>query len=250
MERQTLWEVVPEAAARMVVNGRNPQEPGDDPIILTTQDTLTRRGRSAQELVVGLKQALGRALEGLRRAAPPLAKADVVSDRDMKLGGLPGLDLDPLRARCRCSRPWWTTLLPGLAARTIRNDLQERFGLAIREVVEFYDRQLEAWVKAGIDHLVDYYESQAEPVREQVRRLTADHDEPGAAGEREQLEADLRELERAAMGEEERLAVQTSDGTRGGMPNRIVDKPPGADRLGDGDGVRQEPSRFRLPGCD
>src|SRR5512135_56658 len=95
---------------------------------------ITRRGRSAQELIVGLKQALGRALEGQRRAAPPLAKADVVSDRDMKFGGLPGLDLDPLRARCRCSRPWWTTLLPGLAARTIRNDLQERFGPAIREV--------------------------------------------------------------------------------------------------------------------
>lgn len=97
---------------------------------------------------------------------------------------------------------------------------------------------------------MDHHESQAEPVREQMRRPTADPDEPGVAGERKQLEADLRELERAAMGEEEGLAVQTDDGIRVGASYRIVDKPPGADRLGDGDGVRRGPSRSPQPGRD
>ena len=64
----------------------------------------------------------------------------------------------------------------------------------IRELVEFHDRQLLAWIKAGIDRLVESYESQAEPVREQVRHLLADPEGSEDAVERDQLESDLREL--------------------------------------------------------
>jgi hypothetical protein len=92
------------------------------------------------------------------------------------------------------SRPWWSPLLPGPAEWTIRSDLRDRLGPAIREVVEFYDQRLQTWLKAGLDRLVERYETQAGPVREQVRHPTVENDELETKGDPDQLEADLREL--------------------------------------------------------
>jgi hypothetical protein len=45
---------------------------------------------------------------------------------------------------------------------------------------------------------VESYESQAEPAREQVRRLLTDHDGSEDPGDGARLESDLRELQKAA----------------------------------------------------
>jgi hypothetical protein len=60
--------------------------------------------------------------------------------------------------------------------------------------VEFYDRQLESWVKANLARLVELYETQAGAFREQIRRLAAEAADAGTAGGESALKADLREL--------------------------------------------------------
>ncbi|MBX6314452.1 MAG: dynamin family protein [Isosphaeraceae bacterium] len=196
VDRQALWEMIPDRAAPLVM--RAPPSPSvahDDPLVLVLRDALTRRGRSARELVCGLQRALGRTLEGLQQVAPR-AQADPEAIRGMRISGLPLPDLGPLPTPARWSRPWWAPLLPRLAIRMIRNDLRERLGSAIRDVVEFYDRQLQAWAKAEIDRLVGNYESQADLFRELVRHLPADFTEAGATGDLDDWESDLRELQR------------------------------------------------------
>ncbi|MBX6314900.1 MAG: hypothetical protein IRY99_18580 [Isosphaeraceae bacterium] len=195
MGRQAVWEPIPELAARSIVMARQHRATDDEAIIQATQDMLTQRGRSARALIDGLGQILGRTWAGLpRRTAAPLAKVEGAPLHEVKLDGRPVPNLDRLRAKGRYARSWWTRLAPGLAARSIRNDIRERLGPVIRETVEFYDRQLQAWIKAGLDRLVEHYESQAEPIREQVRRLRGTPEGSGDAEGRDQGEADLRAL--------------------------------------------------------
>jgi len=92
-------------------------------------------------------------------------------------------------------RPWWTLLFPWLAERAIQNQIWERSGATLRELVPSHDRRLQAWVKLTIDGLVDRFELQAALAREQVRRMTtAAADGPAAGDEVDELDADIREL--------------------------------------------------------
>ena len=75
----------------------------------------------------------------------------------------------------------------------------------------FYDRQLQAWVKANVARLVELYETQAAAYREQLRRLAAGAAAADTALDGEDLEADLREL-RQAEGDEAGAVAMRSDG--------------------------------------
>ena len=157
----------------------------------------------AHDLVAGLEQALRASLEGLRRAW--LLADDVTASRTgKKPAGLPIPDLDPFHAGSSKLRTWWASVIPRLAVRVARRRIEERFGEAILACVNTYDRQLQAWAKVEIERLVEHYEFEAAPVREQVRRLASDEAGSVASGDgkdRGALEADLRELRGGDQGE-------------------------------------------------
>jgi hypothetical protein len=195
LDRAALWRPIPGEAARLALVDRRAEanEQRDAPVVRATRAALTRRERSAQELVSGLSGVLGRTLDGLRRAAAPLVKGDPAEARDARPTALPTADLAALREPVPRTGPWWSRLAPALAARWVADRVEVQLGPAIREAVEFHDRRLHAWIQAEIERLVAHYEALADPVREHLRNPAArpgDRDDP----EREQQEADLRTL--------------------------------------------------------
>jgi len=88
-------------------------------------------------------------------------------------------------------------VLPPLADRVARRRLEDQFGEAIGSCVDSYDRQLRARARSEVERLVEQYELEAAPIREQVRRAAADADPSPTdrdGQDMNDLEADLREL--------------------------------------------------------
>jgi hypothetical protein len=116
----------------------------------------------------------------------------------MKFEGLPIPDVEALRLGWDGVCPWWVRHIPWFADSAVQSRIWERFGGAIRDMVESYDRRLQAWAKTTTDGLVERFELQAALFREQVRRLTNGavdgHNAGGEADEVAELDADLRKL--------------------------------------------------------
>ena len=197
--RERLIALVLEHAARAAVARPQGAPDGDDPLFRVAQEVLPQRAGMASELVNGLAEALQNTREQLRRAWP------LASDLDghpaaLKPAGLPVPDLERFHARWARLRPWWASAVPGLAVGVVRRRLETRFGEAVAACVDTYDRQLQAWVKLEVERLVQQFDLEAAPIREQVRRVGADEPSRLADGQgRDQaaLDADLRELSRA-----------------------------------------------------
>jgi GTP-binding protein EngB required for normal cell division len=160
------------------------------------EQVLTQRGAEARALVTGLRQVLGDGLAALQRAGVPSPVNPAVV-REVQPAGLPVPDLSPLRGRGYRSRPWWGALLPRAAVGAVRNSLARELETTLNEVIGFYDRQLRNWIKGGIAQVVEAYESQAEVVREQLRRLLFRADGAEPAGDAGRLGADIQALKRA-----------------------------------------------------
>ena len=207
-DRQDLVEGIPRLAADAAVTGQDTAS--ESALARVMESVLARRGRAAHELITGLQETLARTLEALGRAVP-LANGETASVRDFHASGLPVLDLDRVRAESTPPRPWWAGLIPSLAVWTTEHVLRDRLGPLIGEVVVFYDRQLQAWVKANVARLVELYETQASAYREQLRRLAAGAAAADTALDGEDLEADLRELLQAE-GDEAGAVAMRSDG--------------------------------------
>ena len=201
--------ILRDAAQAVVASAGVPERTASGPVQGAIQQVLTERGRMAHELVKELQQALGRTLEGLRQAAP-LANADPASVQNLVFGGMPVLDLASFQDKYQGSRPWWSSVLPQAAVWTAERSLRRNLEPAIREHVALYDRQLRAWLKGCIAQLVELYESQAEVFREQVRRLTVEVDGAASATDRQQLTADLQELQGSEA--EEKMAAASPAG--------------------------------------
>ena len=198
MQRERVLELILQLAARAVGAGKQSPPARDDPLFHVAREILAQRAGMAHDLAAGLEQALRGSIDGLRRAWP-LADHVLASGADMKPAGLPIPDLAPLHARSSKLRPWWASTLPPLAVRVARRRLEEQFGAAIGACVDSYDRQLLAWAKSEVERLVEHFELEAAPVREQVRRFSADEGRSTTAQDGqnvEALEADLRELRR------------------------------------------------------
>jgi GTP-binding protein EngB required for normal cell division len=199
MARERLVELILQYAAQEAVAGQHSSRTIDDPLFYVARDLFNRRGGMALELVSGLEKALRGSIDEIRRAWP-LVNHVVADGPDLKPVGLPAPDLDPLHARSSRLCPWWVRVLPPLAVRVTRLRLEDQFGREIGACIDSYDRQLGAWIKSEIERLVEHFELEAAPVREQLRRLASDQgtsvpDEDGVA--RDALSADLRELRRA-----------------------------------------------------
>ena len=198
MNRDRVLELILQFAAQAGV-GKDASPARDDPLFHAARDILSQRAAMARDLVAGLEQSLRTSLEGLRRATP-LADDIAASDNGMRPAGLPLPDLEPFHAGSLKLRAWWASVMPGLAVGVARRKIEEWFGDALVACVNTYDRQLQAWAKVEFERLVEHYELEAAPLREQVRRLASNEAGLVASGDgkdRGALEADLRELRRA-----------------------------------------------------
>ncbi len=190
-----LLEIVLQDAAKEVVSPTpRPAGPPGSPVLAALQRVLGQRGQSALELATALQKTLMRTLESLGQLAP-FARTDAAPLRDFVLRGLPAPDLLSLESKLRWDRPWWASVLPGLAVWAVRRDIEDHLGAVLREQIALHVRQLQAWLKTCLGQLVELYEAQAEVFREQVRRLVHDRDGVEAAPERDDLSAALRELQ-------------------------------------------------------
>jgi GTP-binding protein EngB required for normal cell division len=196
MSRARLLEIIFQHAAQAAVAGVHSTAARDDPLFHVARDILPERASMASDLVAGLQQTLSASMDGLRRKW--LLVDDVnPSSTGMKPAGLPVPDLDHFHAGSTKLRPWWASALPMLAVLVARRKLENQFGEAVAACVDTYDRQLQAWAKMEIERLVERYDLEAAPVREQVRRLAAADPNcvsDGDGQKRDALEADLREL--------------------------------------------------------
>jgi GTP-binding protein EngB required for normal cell division len=197
-DRARFADAVIEAVARALVEGDGSKAAGGDAAGRAASDVFVRRGRAAHELVSGLLETLSESLEGLKRAAPA-ANTDAGSFGEEKVSGLPFPDLGALRAADLPSRPLWSSLAPPMAVRAVHKELESRSGDHIRDLVEPYDRQLQAWAKVETERIVGRYESQAEVFRELVRHQ-GDTDDAENAGDIAELESDLREVTQPGAG--------------------------------------------------
>jgi hypothetical protein len=192
-------ELILQLAAQAAGAGEHSSSARDDRLFHVAREILAERAGMAHDLIAGLEQSLRGSLDGLRRAEP-LADDIIASRADRKPAGLPVPDLTALHAQTSRLRPWWAPALPPLADRVARRRLEDQFGAAIGSCVDSYDRQLQAWARSEVERLVEQYELEAAPVREQVRRAAADadHSPTDQDGQHvKDLEADLRELRRS-----------------------------------------------------
>jgi GTP-binding protein EngB required for normal cell division len=189
--RRAFAEEIPRLAAHAAVSVRGPADDAD--LAAVIEEVLRRRGREAHDRITGLQETLAGTLERLAGLAP-LAHADPSSIRGLHTGGLLVINLDEVCGEASMDRPWWSGLAPSLAVRTMERSIREQAGRAMTETVEFYDRQLESWLKTMLARLTEVYEAQAAAFREQVRRLATESAEGGTADDAAALEADLREL--------------------------------------------------------
>jgi hypothetical protein len=175
---------------------------------------LRRRGMAAYDVVAGLQDGLSTTIQSLRRVSQ-LADADVTSVRDFHAGSLPTPNLDLLRDKSFVTKPWWAAIVPSLAANSIERWVRRRFESEIGEVVQFYDRQVQMWLKTNCARLVDLYETQASAFREQIRRLTSESADSSVHGSDGTLERDLRGLrQNAAETDSARIAEVATDQER------------------------------------
>jgi hypothetical protein len=160
-------------------------------------EPLRRRSMAAYNVVAGLQNGLSTTIESLRRVSP-LADADVTSVRDFQSGGLPTPNLDPLRNKSLVTKPWWAGIVPSLAVWSIERWVRRGFESEIGEVVQFYDRQVQRWLKTNVARMVELYEAQASAFREQIRRLTSESADSSVHDGDGSLERDLLGLRQNA----------------------------------------------------
>lgn len=154
---------------------------------------LGRAAEEAHERIAAVGRRLVEILDELHRIVP-LTDHQAELRQTAPVEGLPSVDLPPsIRGSTELSR-WWGSLFPGLATLAMRRSLTRRFGEAIHDAVDFYDRSLRRWAATELERWITDFESQAAPLREQVRRLGSLANDPDPIGDASDLEADLRAL--------------------------------------------------------
>jgi GTP-binding protein EngB required for normal cell division len=186
--------ILRDAAQGLVKPPASSERPGNDVLLRVIQDTLLQRAQMTRQVASELQQTLRRTLEAIQ-GITGLSSTDISPVRDFILSELPILVLSGLREKLHPSSPWWRALLPRWAVPILRQWLETRHGPTIHECVKAYNDQLEVWMKERIARLAELYQSQAEVLREQVRRTTARGASVGGAADLGELMRDLGELQ-------------------------------------------------------
>jgi GTP-binding protein EngB required for normal cell division len=180
-------------------------------------EMLEERGQLARRVLVELQETLRRTLESLRQADPAV-QVDISAVRDMTFRGLPPPEIPSLDAASDVVVPWWSAVLPSLAAWSTRRQIVEMVGPELREQVDLRDRQIQAWLKQSLASLTEAYENQAEIFRTRVQRSQGPVTESGADGDARALTEDLRALRQAEIalqGEEASTLEEEGQPSRG-----------------------------------
>lgn len=115
------------------------------------------RGQAALQLAENCRQALVRVLSQLN-VPSPARQVDTELISNWRWQGLPIWEVPDLPVGHL--RPWWTRWAPRLATSVIRQRLRRRLGHTLQQLVETYERQLQAWLKTQVGQLIHSYEDQ------------------------------------------------------------------------------------------
>ena len=200
--------ILQDAAQALVQSPKTSKQASSEVVVRVIRDVLLQRAQMARQAVTGLQQSLRRALETIQEIAG-LAGTDIAPVRDFVCSEQPILVLSGLREKCHPAAPWWRTLLPRWAASVLRGWLKKRLGPTIQEFVNGYNEQLEVWMKGRMVQLTEAYQSQAEVLREQVRRIKMRSSPAGSAEDMKDLTHDLRELQKNDESEEAAMVPTT-----------------------------------------
>ncbi len=193
-EESALFDRVLDKAAQALVS---PSPPAKHTVIAdAAREVLEQRGQLARRVVVELQETLARTLESLRQADPAV-QADLSAVREMTFRGLPPPELPLLDGASDVAAPWWTAVLPSLAAGSARRQIAEFVGPALREQMELRDRQIQAWLKQSLASLIESYENQAEIFGTRAQRAHGPVAEASAEVDEGDLAEDLQELRQA-----------------------------------------------------
>ena len=135
----------------------------------TVRDYLARESRAAHQAVIQLQRTLANTLERMGATAC-LASLDVELVRDFTTSSLPEADLSSVANGVTGHVPWWATWSDKIAVWAVQRILERRNGIAVQETVTLHQHKLRTWFKQTVDQLVDAYESQADIIRQQMRR--------------------------------------------------------------------------------
>jgi hypothetical protein len=199
--------VLRDAAQRLLKPPTGSERPGNDVVVRVIQEMLLQRAQMARQVIGELQQTLRRTLEAIQ-GITGLTNTDISPVRDFISSELPIPVLSGSREKLHTAAPWWRAILPRWAVPVLRRWLEKHVGPAIREFVKAYNDQLEVWMKERGARLADLYQSQAEVLREQVRRTTARGASIGSAADAEDLMRDLGELQ--SRGESEEVPAVSS----------------------------------------
>lgn len=165
----------------------------DATISRVSTEILQQRSQSAHQLAIELQQTFVQSLESLSQAAPAI-RIDLSALRNMTFRGLPTPELPPVDAAPDIGLPWWTAVLPSLAAGSMLRRLAETLGPALREQLELRDRQIQAWLKQSLGSLIESYENRAEIFRTRAQRSNGPVQNIGGERDAQGLTEDLQVL--------------------------------------------------------
>lgn len=188
--------ILGDAARRLVQQAGTPAGHVRDALPGAVQGFLGQAAQTAQMAVQGLQATLQRVLESLQQATP-LAATDVEPIRSFTRRGLPNIEPPPVPATVRVSPPFWSRFLPQTAVRTTQQRLRQQCEDIVAEHVQLHHAHVRAWLKDSVRELTERYQSQAEVLREQLRRLARPAAAGNAGAEADELRRDLERLEAA-----------------------------------------------------
>jgi GTP-binding protein EngB required for normal cell division len=188
--------ILQDAAVSLTKPATHTNDGTQSPLAHVANSMLVDASQRARQVVTQLQTTLEHSLLGLQQSAP-LANIDLQSIRRFACRGLPGVELSPALAGAQVSLPWWSRPIAPLALHTARQKITDEFGAAIREQVQLYNAQLRSWLRDTLRQLVERYQSQAEVLREQLRRLAAPVSGESTEVDADELRRDIEQLQAA-----------------------------------------------------
>jgi GTP-binding protein EngB required for normal cell division len=194
---QHLAEIILDEAAKVLVKTpKSSRDPPGKTVSRVSVDVMMEVGKAAGEVVTELKRTFEETLQSLATAAGSSA-IDLEPLKGYQCRGLPAPEPSPLLHTMETPAPWWSFALPGLALGATRRSLQKKVGAAILEQARLHNSRVRAWLKETLKELVERYQSQAEVIREQMRRIEGSAPTEEEAVDLDALRQDLERLRSA-----------------------------------------------------
>jgi GTP-binding protein EngB required for normal cell division len=196
-DEEPLKEGILSAIAQRIANDGRPSDTFLAVVSEAIQEGLAARSQLARQRMKEVQGRLLAAVEHLAEIARPLpVEAAVV--RDVPLAGLPPPAWTPPAELRPLASPWWARLAPSWAVHAVFRDADRSLGNMLERAIRSYDEQLRTWMREKLRLLKAAYDSQAEIVRQQLRR---GGDQFGHAADPAQLAEDISRLQCLAGGE-------------------------------------------------